>query len=291
MELAESSDTYYYLKERRVKEDGSVRDIYAVRQPLKSVLQKLNTLFSNRCKFPNYLTGSLPGWSYVKNAKLHAGQGTVITVDATNFFPSISEQLVHNIWREFYCFAEDASLVLTDLCCYEGNLVQGNPISSYLANLVFWDIEPLIVQEFHKRGYRYSRYVDDIAVSHKRQLSPKEKTWVVQSAKKVFRSKGLVAKNRKTKVMDRHVRQEVHKRTVNAGRVCSTKERKDNLRASLKRFEDELASGNVPNVPFEKQFNRLRSQIYDFRQFNKTAANKMLERLKIAFGKPHKPVN
>lgn len=281
--LAETSDSFYRLHEKAEKPDGSVRYIYSVREPLKSVLKKVNRCFSQRCKYPDYLTGSLPGWSYSKNAALHAGKGTVICIDATNFFPSIKQDHVKRIWLDFYQFDESAADLLAKLCCYQGALAQGSPTSPYLANLAFWDIEPLIVKEFKSRGYDYSRYVDDICVSSIRKLGSEEKTWAILAAKKVFLSRNLKVKNRKTKVMDRNKRQEVNKRTVNAGRVCASQELKYELRAKVKRFRDAIASGTKPEIPFEKQYQSIRGKLFHLRQFNRTAADKMLKQLEAAF--------
>ena len=283
--LAASADEHYRLFKELEKPDGSFRRIYSVQEPLKATLKKVNRLFSNRCEYPKYLTGSLPGWSYVENAALHTGKGTIITVDATNFFPSIEQPLVEKIWHSFFGFDDAVSTLLAKLCCFQGALAQGSPTSSYLANLAFWDIEPLIVKEFRSRGYQYSRYVDDIAVSHSRVLTSKEKTWAIKAAKKVFLSRGLKAKNRKTKVMDRNRRQEVNKRTVNAGRVCASPEMKQKLRTRIKRFIDDLDSGEAPEVPFTKQYNQIKGQILHFRQFNRNASDKLLSKLDSAFSK------
>ena len=287
--LASTSDGFYRLQERIEKPDGSIRYIYDVNQPLKRLLRKINSRFSLRCEYPQYLTGALPGWSYVKNAALHAGQGTVIAIDATNFFPSVTQDLVEKIWKEFYGFDDSVSKLLAELCCHRGVLAQGSPPSSYLANLAFWDIEPLIVKELASQGYVYSRYVDDICVSHPRMLSLEEKNRIIRVAQKVFLSRGLKVKSRKTKVMDRNTRQEVNKRTVNAGRVCASRQTKNQLRARLHRFTCNIASNQHTDVPIEKQYKTLKGKLHDFRQFNRTAANKMLAQLDASYAqaRPH----
>lgn len=263
-----------------MKPDGSVREIYNVRKPLKHLLKRVNSRFFRRCVFPDYLTGSLPGWSYEKNAAIHTAQGTVITIDATNFFPSISQAQVKDIWLNFFRFAEPVAEALARLCCYKGFLVQGGPPSSFLANLLFYDLEPLIVKELRANGYRYSRYVDDICVSHKRTLTDNQKSWTIKTAKKVFLSKGLTVKPSKTKVMDRSTRQEVNKRTVNAGRVCASKELKYELRASIHRFAKQLESLEPLDAPFERKVSSLEGKIRHFRKFNTSAADKMLADLR-----------
>lgn len=282
-EFSESSDTYYLLHEKIDKPDGTSRYIYNVREPLKAMLRRVNAIFAHRCQFPDYLTGSLPGWSYVKNAELHAGQGTVIAIDASNFFPSVKQSMVEEVWRQFYGCDETVSILLADLCCYQGALAQGSPPSSYLANLAFWNIEPLIVGEFKRRGYVYSRYVDDIIVSHSRRLTRPEKSWAICSAKKVFLSRDLKVKARKTKVMDRNVRQEVHKRSVNAGRVCAPRNLKNQLRAEVNRFSEGLKSGPRNMTQPDQQYAKIRSRILHLKQFNRSAAEKLLDKLESAY--------
>lgn len=279
LDLAELSDQYFRLHDRVEKYDGTVRELYDLNPPLKAIHRKINSHFLKRCNYPEYLTGSLPKSSYIKNATRHAGQGTVLTIDATNFFPSISEELIFGIWNKLLKFSEEPSNILTQLCTKSGFLAQGSPVASYLANLAFWDIEPHIFREFDKRGFRYTRYVDDIIVSRREQLSLKEKSWAIRTAQKVFLSKGLRVKTRKTKVMDRNKQQVANNLVINSGRPSAGKEKKDQLRAELNQLRQAIENQNTTQEILLKRYESLRGKLLHYRSINPEPAKKLLAEL------------
>tara|TARA_R110001583_G_scaffold193836_3_gene363239 strand:- start:12378 stop:13205 length:828 start_codon:yes stop_codon:yes gene_type:complete len=268
--------------EREAKPDGSFREKYDTNEPLKSLLQAINSRFLKRCDYPDYLTGSLKGWSYLKNAQLHAGQGTIISIDATNFFPSISQSSVKDIWFNLLQFEETAAETLSKLCTRRGFLAQGAPPSSFLANLAFWDIEPLIVAQLRSQGFKYSRYVDDIVVSHERHLTRVQKTGAIKAAQKVFLSKGLKIKTRKTKVADRNRCQTVTGLNVNSGRARLPKKKQRLLRASVYRFVKDSAGEMGTYQERLTRFRSLEGKILSLRQTGSKVADQLLKSLRTA---------
>jgi phage tail tube protein FII len=60
------------------------------------------------------------------------------------------------------CAAEIAAL----LCTKDGYLVQGSPVSGSLANVIFYAKEPSLVDSLKLLGFRYTRYYDDVHISH-----------------------------------------------------------------------------------------------------------------------------
>jgi hypothetical protein len=279
IELAETSDQFFRLHDTVVKADGTVRELYDLNPPLKALQQTINNHFLKRCSYPTYLTGSLPGSDYRKNAARHAGQATVITIDASNFFPSISEAHVFNIWHKLFKFGLEPSRILTGLCTRSGFLAQGSPVSSYLANLAFWDIEPYIFRELESRGLRYTRYVDDIIVSSGRKLSPAAKSKVIRTAQKVFLSKGLRVKKRKTKVMDRNKRQVANNLVVNSGKPTAGRKKKDQLRAELNQFKQLIRQKDIAPEEHKRRYNSLRGKLLHLRSTNAGPAEKLLREL------------
>lgn len=272
-------DRYYHLHSEVKKADGSVRYIYAVREPFKSFLRSLNKIILRRCDFPDYITGSVKGSDFKANGERHAGHGTIVSVDVSNFFPSIDQKEVREIFLRFFGFPSEVSELLSLLCCYRGAMVQGAPTSSYLANLVFWDIEPLFVSDFLKNGYTYTRYVDDVAISRPERMSREEKTRAILTVKKMFRVKGLKAKNKKTKVMDRHVRQELHSRSLNRGSMRESKEKKSQLRARICKLRTEVLEGTIDSESLDNKSRSIRGSIYHYGRFNKSGSKKLLKML------------
>ncbi len=279
VEIARSSDQYFRLHDRIEKPDGTTRELFDLNPPLKVIQQRINAHFLKRCRYPEYLTGSLPRSSYIKNAVRHAGQGTVLTIDATNFFPSISDELVFRIWNQLFKFGEAPSQVLTQLCTRSGFLAQGAPVSSYLANLAFWDIEPHIFRELESRGFQYTRYVDDIIVSRRRKLSSQEKSWAIRTAQKVFLSKGLQIKTRKTKVMDRNKQQIANNLIVNSGRPSGGKDKKGRLRAELNQLRQDIQNQTSSIETLQKSYTSLRGKLLHYRSTNPEPAKKLIAEL------------
>jgi len=278
--IAQNTDKYYQIHKRIEKPDGSIRLIYSVKPPLKRIQRNINKAIFKRCLYPKYLTGSVPASSYIKNIELHAGQGTIITIDATNFFPSIPVACVMNLWVNFFHFNKKIAELLTLLCSFQGGLAQGAPTSSYVANMVFWDIEPLIFKKLKENGYIYSRYVDDICISKKEKLNSTEKSWAIKTGQKVFLSKGLSIKSKKTKVMDLGSRQEVNKKTIHNSKIKSSKSDKNRIRAEIHRLNKRIEINALPDIPFEKRLNSIKGKVIHLRNFNKTAAEKFLEDIK-----------
>lgn len=58
---------------------------------------------------------------------------------------------------------------------------QGASTSGYIANLVFWDVEPRIVKDLLGRGFQYSRFADDITISCSREPSSDELSGIVST--------------------------------------------------------------------------------------------------------------
>ena len=50
---------------------GSTRQVFDAKHPLKAVHARIKTIVLSRVSFPSYLTGSLKGRDYKKNADLH----------------------------------------------------------------------------------------------------------------------------------------------------------------------------------------------------------------------------
>ena len=57
-----------------------------------------------------------------------------------------------------------------DLCMLDGGLPQGTPISPMLTNLVMIPIDHTIANALRKRGFIYTRYADDMMISHKKSF-------------------------------------------------------------------------------------------------------------------------
>lgn len=173
-DIAESASRSYRSVPQK-KKDGSLRMTYDAYPALKRVQHQIVKKILRRAQFPRYLHGGIRDSEFprdhVSNAALHTGASILILDDIKDFYPSLDSQLVFAIWLRFFGFSPEVSELLTKLTTRKGVVPQGARTSSYLANLAFWDKEPLLVADLQIIGLTYSRFVDDITYSARSKLS------------------------------------------------------------------------------------------------------------------------
>jgi len=241
-----------YRRNAVAKKDGSERVTWDAHKQLKEVQGRINQLFFHKVLFPLYLQGSIRDRAYprdyVRNAKIHAGAHVAITLDIADFFPSTRAELVRDIWKNFFRFAPGVAEVLTRLTTKDGFLPQGARTSSYLANLVFWQREHSLVETLEKRGWRYSRLVDDMTISKAADTSEKELADINRIAIGCFQGYGYSIKRSKHKVLRRNHRVTVNNLVVNVHPALPKEERR-RIRAQVHQVKQALTSGTQANEP------------------------------------------
>tara|TARA_R110000823_G_scaffold32147_1_gene90799 strand:+ start:1611 stop:2183 length:573 start_codon:yes stop_codon:yes gene_type:complete len=138
------------------------------------------------------------------------------------------------MWQYFFCFSPDVASVLVRLTTRQGFLYQGASTSSYIANLIFWDVEPELATLLREKGYTYSRFVDDVTVSTNRSMSNSDKRRVIAMIYGMFMKKGCKPNRRKHKLYTLREPAMVHNLNVNAGRATLNKKERARIRAAVK---------------------------------------------------------
>ena len=141
------------------------------------------------------------------------------------------------------------SQCLTQLTTRQGELPQGAITSSFLANLVFWQDEPILHTKLASQGLIYSRYVDDIAVSSKAFLTNQEKSEVMRQIYGMLLKLGYQPKRAKHEISTSGARMEVTKLSVNAkpglGKAVYSR-----TRAAVRDIELRISNGEI--LSFER---------------------------------------
>lgn len=201
-----SSRMYRYVPQ--FKKDGvTPRHTYDAHEPLKTIQRKIVDRLLSQVAYPAYLHGGIKDAklprSIYSNARVHAGAKAVILQDIADFFPSITIEHVQQIFTGLFHFSKEVALLLATLVTREGQVPQGASTSSYLANLVFWDIEPTLVSRFNSQGLEYSRFADDITVSCKTNISGLATTKIIASVTWMLSQKRCRQKRSKLHVRKR----------------------------------------------------------------------------------------
>lgn len=84
------------------------------------------------------------------------------------------------------------------ICMLDGGLPQGSPISPLLTNWMMIPIDHRLYNIFHEHGYIYTRYADDIQLSHKNSFNINEKVALINKTLAEFEAP-FVIKDAKTR--------------------------------------------------------------------------------------------
>ncbi|WP_417516161.1 retron St85 family RNA-directed DNA polymerase [Minwuia sp.] len=160
----------HYRTFHLLKKNGNFRKIDAPRTYLKVIQWWILDNILVRQSVRPEVFGFVPKRSAVMNAEYHRGAKRILNVDIKDFFPSISQIKVNNVFRNIG-YSEEVSEVLAKLCCLDSKLPQGAPTSPAIANLVMWEIDQKLQLLSEEQGICYSRYADDLSFSSQQWIS------------------------------------------------------------------------------------------------------------------------
>lgn len=276
--LAKIASSQYRTAKPITKPDGSIRRPFDALPFLKRVQRQIQIKLLRKVEYPPYLTGSLPGGSPRANAVLHTAPAIVISEDIAHFFPTTRSELVHRIWANFFGFSEEVADILTALTTRDGFLPEGARTSSYLANLVFWDCEPILVEQLAVLGATYSRYVDDVTLSSARPMTPAQIERCMSLVYGMFGSRGYKAKRSKHEIVRANAPMRVTKLVVNKRPALPKRDRKA-VRTAVFKLEG-MVNGGLP-LPhdIQSQLNSASGRVSRLSQFHPTMGAQLRARV------------
>lgn len=138
-----------------------------IKQPigkLDDVLRKVKGIL-DQIELPSYVHGGVKKHSPITNAEPHIRKTAVLNFDIADFFPSVRPRQVCEMFYKRCRFPADVSWILTQLVTFEGQLPQGSPTSTVVANLVILPLAYRLHRLAVKHGCDYSQFVDDGTIS------------------------------------------------------------------------------------------------------------------------------
>ena len=100
------------------------------------------------------------------NARQHLRQGWLLNADLEDFFHQVTRKQVLDLWQAPpFDFPRDLAKWLMQLTTYQGRLPMGAPTSPVLSNLAFQKMDKVLLNYARKKGWRYTRFVDDMSFS------------------------------------------------------------------------------------------------------------------------------
>ncbi len=213
--------TAYYRYCKIPKKKGGFRTI---REPLPNLKQIQYWILENilsRVAVSTYAKAYIKNKGLKDNLKFHKKQPLVLSVDIENFFPSITDEKVIQIFASLG-YSEVLCTYLSKLCCLKGNLPQGAPTSPYLSNLVMSEVDRSLGLYCQENNIRFTRYADDLTFS-----GNFEHKALLEYIENKLAEEGFALNSKKTKLMRSSDRQIVTGIVVNQKIQLPKSQRKD----------------------------------------------------------------
>ena len=203
-------DTFSIGKRGRNK---SKRGIQNPDRRLKQTQKVFLTRFLNKIPIAPQIGAYVPGRSCMYTAQQHVGSSVIVSMDIKDFFPSVRNYMV----RDYFCslgYSRRVASLMAALVTYKNFLPQGAPTSGMVANLVAdRRFDQAIIQDLRNLDtdvpWRYTRYSDDIDISHPEKKSRSQVQDVIDVVRKRVAEGGFTINENKTKTEPYWNRQKV----------------------------------------------------------------------------------
>lgn len=194
-QLSKYADKYYktYTIPKKI---GKPRDISQPSKKLKGLQSWILVNILNKLSVSTSCKGFEKGSSTYYNAEPHKGANSLLTIDLKDFFPTVTQKQVFNIFKSIG-YNDLISVTFSNICTYQGVLPQGSPCSPKLANLSAWQLDVRIQGYVGKRGINYTRYADDLSFSG---LTPLKVVQIIPMIKRIIEEENFRINPAKTRI-------------------------------------------------------------------------------------------
>lgn len=177
------------------KSSGGLRRIDAPNEDLMVALRELKAIFESECGAMSLYHTSAFAYIHNRNTiecvKRHQLNKSKWfgKFDLHNFFGSTTIDFIIDMFRKIYPFAiilrtVQGESVLRDaleLCCLDGVLPQGTPMSPMLTNIMMIPIDFEISKKLRELDMVYTRYADDFLISSRKPFRFKDVEEIIMS--------------------------------------------------------------------------------------------------------------
>lgn len=192
-------------KEMRIpkKTPGEFRILHDPHPLLKYVQRQLLERILTKLPLPEYVTGFMKDVSITDTAKVHVDKEVVCCVDIANFFPSIKQRMIQDMFMSMG-WPMNVSRIMSELCTYHNFVPQGAPTSPTISNLIgHHRFDKSVKALADQNGFIYTRYADDLVFSTDRTDTKHtgEVDYFLNKVEEVIRNSGFKVSTDKTKIM------------------------------------------------------------------------------------------
>lgn len=185
-------NSFYNLYNKKIK--GKFRLIEEPCDELKKLQQTIAFELQSCNPCPIYCYSCYKGRNNILNAKAHAGQREVITMDISHYFPNTKEKFVRKYFENCGITGEVLEWLIK-ITVYKGHLPTGSPTSPILATLIHQPLFDIIYNTMKKQDINFTLYVDDMTLSSNKHIPNS----TIKYIRKVLKTHALFLKSKKIK--------------------------------------------------------------------------------------------
>lgn len=265
--LLKNPDKHYFRK--TINTNGKTRRTATPTGRLRKILDRLQKILQ-RISLPDYIQGGRKGYSNISNAKQHLGKQTIMSVDIKNYFPSVSNKRIYQLFTVRLGCRPNVARYLTRLTTLDGSLPIGSPTSTILGVLVSENLSKRVHELAKNHRSDSTQYIDDTAISGPSYIEKLQPT-----VRKIIQQEGFRENKSKTQVMHKDQEQFVTGVRVNSGLDVSRQYLKT-VNKRVNEIEIEVKSGTAP---LKKKINSVKGKISYISQLNKGAGRHLKRKL------------
>lgn len=269
--LANYVDKHYKKWKNTDPVKGKERTFIVPDRELKMVQRRILRNVLSNFVLPNGAHGGIKGRSPKTNAEHHLGKRLLVNIDIKDFFPSVRHGQVAKMFKRDFGCGRETTWILTRLTTVDGQLPQGAPTSTMIANIILAVPvdKPIHIRAAHL-GVEVTRFVDDFSIS-----GDKSEDLINDTARAVsFVGLRTWRNRKKLKITPNHKRQEVTGLTVNSPNGPSvSRGKRERVRAAI----HQLAS--CTQCDFERSLASIKGRLNHIRQFNSGTAKRLQRQL------------
>jgi len=219
----------YYIEIQLPKKGNGFRSIFCPSNEMKAVQAWILRNILDKVQISDSATGFCKGKNVLDNVNLHKNNRFFLCLDIENFFPSIPDAKVYNVFNSIG-YSSYVSHILTSLCTCKEILPQGAVTSPALSNIICIRLDKRIRNYVGKFNISYTRYADDLifsSMSHR--ILFRIKKFVIA----ILRNEGFEINKSKTRVMGPCTQRKVTGLVISDNSVGIGRKRKRVLRAEI----------------------------------------------------------
>lgn len=274
--LANEVDSHYREWEDVNIEKGKTRILKVPDEFLKGVQRRILKNILTEYPLSESAQGGIKGRSPKTNAEHHLAKSLVVNLDIRDFFPSVRHGEVAKMFRRDFGCGRETTWLLTRLTTVDGQLPQGAPTSTMIANvLLAVPVDEPLGTNAAELDVELTRFVDDFT------FSGKNADQLINQTSRSVSSVGLRTwrKRKKLKISPNSRRQEVTGLVVNSKQGPSVPlENRERVKAAIHQLRS-LESRDV-----ECSLQSINGRINHVRQFNKGSAARLDRQLNRVLG-------